>query len=412
MTLPSDPGAAVGNNLRILYVWDADYPWDVRTEKICATLTARGHEVHIVARNRARKPCQEGLPEGIVHRMEPWRWAGSRLDNALSFPAFCNPRWYSLIAGTLSSVRPHLVMVRDLPLCPTAIVASRRAGVPIILDMAENYPAMIRDIWLAGRNGPLDVVLRNPRMVEWVEDWCLPRLDGVIVVVDESAERLRVKGVAGDRITVVSNTPPRARAETARQPDSRPSGELLAVYLGIMEIPRGVGDLIDAVKVLRTKGIRIRARLIGGGRDLVHFKRQADLLGLGPEDLEFCGPVPSSEALKLIREADVGIVPHHATEAWNTTVPNKLFDYWAAGLPVITSDTRPCARLARETGGALVFQAGAAEDLASALEKLLDTELRDRLGAAGRRGVVECHNWEVDSHRLNAMVERTATPAD
>jgi hypothetical protein len=100
---------------RVLYVWDADYPWDVRVEKICAALANAGHEVHIVARNRAGKVEREVLPEGTVHRMPRWPWAG-RFDAALGFPAFFNPRWASLLDRTIRAVRPDVVIARDLPL--------------------------------------------------------------------------------------------------------------------------------------------------------------------------------------------------------------------------------------------------------------------------------------------------------
>ena len=42
--------------LRIVMVWDGDYPWDVRVEKVCTTLIASGHEVHLVCRNSAGTP--------------------------------------------------------------------------------------------------------------------------------------------------------------------------------------------------------------------------------------------------------------------------------------------------------------------------------------------------------------------
>ena len=80
-------------SLRVVYLWDADYPWDVRTEKVCATLASAGHDVHVVARNRAWRSTRECLPEGTVHRMQPWRFAGRRLDNLLGFPLFFSPRW-------------------------------------------------------------------------------------------------------------------------------------------------------------------------------------------------------------------------------------------------------------------------------------------------------------------------------
>src|ERR1051325_2499641 len=48
-----------GSRPRVMYVWDGEYPCDARTEKICAALTARGHDVHLVARNRRWAPRSE-----------------------------------------------------------------------------------------------------------------------------------------------------------------------------------------------------------------------------------------------------------------------------------------------------------------------------------------------------------------
>ena len=178
---------------RIVYVWDADYPWDVRTEKSCQVLTEVGHDVHIVARNRRWSPTVERLPEGTVHRMPPWRWAGRQLDGALGFPAFFSPRWYRLISQVVREVKADLIIARDLPLCPTAIRVGRVARIPVVLDMAENYPAMMRAIWEDGRERPLDYLVRNPAWVTHVEDYCMRHVDHTLVVVEESADRLVAK---------------------------------------------------------------------------------------------------------------------------------------------------------------------------------------------------------------------------
>ena len=62
-----------------------------------------------------------------------------------------NPRWLDLMVRTGRKVNADVVIVRDLPLAPTAVRAGRKLGVPVIMDMAENYPAMIRDVWLQNR---------------------------------------------------------------------------------------------------------------------------------------------------------------------------------------------------------------------------------------------------------------------
>ena len=79
--------------MRICYVWDDDYPWDVRVEKIATALTSAGHVVHLAARNRKRLPPVALLPEASVHRLPLWRWMPPSLDRAAMFPAFVNPRW-------------------------------------------------------------------------------------------------------------------------------------------------------------------------------------------------------------------------------------------------------------------------------------------------------------------------------
>ena len=419
MTAATDAGAygpAVGDYraprtarpLRVVYVWDADYPWDVRTEKICATLTSAGHEVHIVARNRARRARTEALPEGVVHRMAPWRAAGAGLDAALGFPAFFSPRWRGLIEETLRVVRPHVVIGRDLPLAPAVIRAARRHGAPVLLDMAENYPAMMRMIFDARRQRVSDYVVRNPAAVAAVERWCLPRLDGVLVVVEEMAARLEALGVPSGRIAVVSNTPPATRADDPPPPPRASGAPLSLVYLGLLEVPRGIMEMVEAAAVLRTRGIAACMTIIGAGRDAPLFRARAAALGLDADRLRFLGYVPRDRALELVRGADIGLLPHHANEMWNTTIPNKLFDYMAAGLPVITSSARPSARIVQDTGAGLVYPSGDAAALADAIARLAPAEERVRIGSRGRNAVRARYHWEHDAEVLLRTVDAAA----
>ena len=396
--------------MRIVYVWDADYPWDVRTEKVCASLTAAGHEVHVVARNRGWRAEHERLPEGEVHRMPRWRWAGRRLDGALGFPAFFSPRWMGLVTRTARRVRAELVIVRDLPLCPTAILAARALRLPVVFDMAENYPAMLRQSRDAGRQGRWDWLVRNPAAAAAVERWCLPRVDHVIAVIPESAERVVRMGVPAARVSVVCNTPARERVHRTSARVLRGAGEPLHLaYMGVMEVQRGLGDLLDAIALLRDRGVEVRACLIGTGRDEALLEGRAAQLGLAVPYVEFTGWIASHhDALLRVAEADAGIIPHHRDEAWDTTIPNKLFDFMAAGLPVATSDAVPTARIVRETGCGVVFPSRDPAGLADALLRLRDPALRARLGAAGRDAVVDRYHWEADAAVLLQSVESAA----
>ncbi len=391
-------------HLRIVYVWDADYPWDVRTEKICLALTEAGHDVHIVARNSNRAPSTEKLREATVHRMPPWRWAGTRLDRALGFPAFFNPRWRSLIANIAGKINADVIIVRDLPLCPTAVSVGRRLHIPVILDMAENYPAMIRAIWQTGRHRPLDFLVRNPRMVERTEEYCLRHVDHVFTVADEMSDRLVAMGVDRMRVTCVGNTPSLTdRVDVARVRE-RDGDSIQLVYLGLMEVVRGINELIDVVALLRARIPRVKLLLIGSGRDEHLFRARAARNGLTGDDVIFTGHLPYRQALELMSTADIGMLPLHRNEHMDTTIPNKLFDYMSVGLPVITSDTVPSARVVQAEKAGVVFEARNLKSLEDAVSSLADVALRSEMGSNGRAAVERRYNWERDAETLATTV--------
>lgn len=404
--------------MRILKVWDGEYPWDVRAEKVCKALTEAGHEMHMVARNRRRDPTLERLDECTVHRMRPWPWMGETLDAASQFPAFFSPRWLRLMHRTGSAHKVHVVLVRDLPLAPAAVWVGRRLGVPVVLDMAENYPAMIQDLWTTGSTKPGDFFVRNPRAVSAVERWVLKRVDHVLVVVEESQDRLVQLGVSKNRISIVGNTPSKGRVEefgrikSAASPGNSDSKDWGAastfrlVYLGLMEEARGVGLVIEAVAEARSAGAPVTLELIGDGRSLPRFRQQARELHLEGDAVRFHGYLPYQQALTLVAGCDAGLIPHFANESWETTIPNKLFDYMSLRLPVIASDVAPVARVLHETGAGVTFRDRQLGDLTEVIRSLHADPERLKMGDAGVRAVKDRYHWERDALRLNNAIER------
>ena len=392
--------------MRVCKIWDGDYPWDVRVEKVARSLTEAGHEVHLVARNRQRRPERERLSEAEVYRLKPWPLLGKRLDDATMFPAFFNPRWLRAINETARVSRADLILVRDLPLAPTAIWAGRKLGIPVVLDMAENYPAMLRGRVELGVHGPGDVLLRNAAAAAAVERWVLARIDHVLVVVEESRDRVRALGVPADRITVVSNTPSLSRLEALapKEHDSNKSLEL--IYLGLLEAPRGIGVMLEALARSRRAGISARLTILGDGRERPVFESRAKELGLDETSVRFLGRLPYADAVQLLQRADVGVIPHVASEHWNTTIPNKLFDYMAGGLAVLTSDAKPAARIVRQTRAGVVFRDRDVKDCADAIHKLADAGFRASCGQQARASVATLYNWDLDSARMLDAVDR------
>ena len=78
----------------------------------------------------------------------------------------------------------------------------------------------------------------------------------------------------------------------------------------------------------------------------------------------------------------------------------------AAGLPVVSSDTVPCARIICEMQCGEIFRSGNARSLADAIEKASAPGELERMGAAGRKAVIDRYNWEHDTDTLLASIDK------
>ena len=394
--------------LTICKVWDADYPWDIRVEKVSASLVAAGHTVHLVCRNAARRPRRETDGRFVIHRLPAIPSALGPAHAACNFPHPANPIWAHAIWRVVRDSRADVILVRDLPLAVPAALIGRQLSVPVVLDMAEHYAAMLEDRLRYTPTGFLNRLVRRPGFARLVERLVLHLVDRVIVVVDESRDRLLKAGVASDRLTVVCNTPRLDQWQATELHDAafadRGAEGLHLVYLGNLDGSRGVDLVIRAVRALRELGRPVVFHVIGEGPNLGPLQALAYNLGVS-DNVRIYGRLPYARVRVLIAGADVGMIPHYATNAWNSTIPNKLFDYMLAGLPVIVSDTRPTARIVRVEGCGEVFLDRNVEDLTRCLLALGDPAVRRDMGRRGHEAVHQRFHWGVDEQRLLDAVE-------
>jgi glycosyltransferase involved in cell wall biosynthesis len=398
-------------SLSICKIWDADYPWDIRVEKVSTSLIEAGHSVHLISRNAARRPRHEAQGRFVIHRLPAIPRVLGPAHALCNFPHPFNPVWAHAIWRLVRDVKADLILVRDLPLAVPAAFIGRRLSVPVVLDMAEHYAGMLRDRVRYTPIGLLDRLARRPALARLVERMALRLVDRVIVVVEESRDRLLGEGVAPDRITIVSNTPrldqweaaePRGLAATRRDIDG-----LCLFYLGNLDGSRGIDTVIRAVHAIAKGGRRVVFWVVGGGPSLKSLRALARDLGVA-DRVHFEGRLPYARVRSLMAQADVGVIPHYATEAWNSTMPNKLFDYMLTGLPVLVSDARPTARIVRAERCGEVFQDRDVEDVVRCLFALGDQARRSEMGHRGRQAVHRRYHWDVDARYLVDAVEATA----
>ncbi len=384
----------------ICHIWDADYPWDVRVEKVCQSLQAK-HEVHLICRNEKRAPRHEVLDGTIIHRLPSLpKWLGP-CHKIAGLPFFFNPTWLRAIWSTVKRSRADLILVRDIPLALTAILVGRWYNIPVLLDLAENYPAMLEDQRLYSPKSFIGRMVRHPGLAKIVEKTVLRLVDHIIVVVEESRDRLVDMGIDPGRITIITNTPPLDRwsEDCAAKTSSDVRDPAHFVYLGNLDGSRGLDTAIKAVGLLKDRGHHVKLSIIGTGPNIELHRKLAEGQGVA-DRVAITGRLEFSKVQKIMMEANVGLIPHYSTASWNSTIPNKLFDFMSMAKPVVVSNARPTERIVEEVQCGIVFKERDAEALAAAMMAMEDKALRDRFGRQGREGFVKRYNWTVEEQRL------------
>lgn len=386
--------------MKALFVWDSDYPWDIRVEKICNSLLENGGEVHLVCRNSLKRPIEDFYKGINIHRIP---FLSGILNNIFGFPLFVNPVWLARIKEIVNRHHVDLIIVRDLPMALAAVVIAKLKKIPVILDMAECYPEFIRLIWKFERFKILNIFVRNPVVVDLIESVALRFVDHNFVVVEESRDRLIKKGVSSDKITIVSNTPILKRFQEARV--SFPGvmrqnkGKLLLLYVGLLNFSRGLDTVLQSLSRFVEISSNVFLVIAGTGSAENYLKNMALKLNL-EQHVGFEGWVDNKIVPEYVASSDVCLIPLHRCGHFDNTIANKIFDYMAASKPVLVSDMKPMERIVQQTNCGFVHKDTDTEDFVSQLLKLQNSSLRRKLGLNGLKAVQEHYNWDRDSARM------------
>ncbi|MEW8418610.1 MAG: glycosyltransferase family 4 protein [Candidatus Thiodiazotropha endolucinida] len=393
--------------MKILYLWDADYPWDVRVEKICKSLHVNGHEVHIAARNLKKLQKYEVIDGLVIHRLPVWK--SDRLNYIFSFPLFFSPVWMRFLRKIVTQEGIDLVMVRDLPLAISGIWIAKQFKIPSVLDMAEDYVALVKSIWDLRKFQSLNLIVRNPYFAKLVERYSLPKFDRIMIVVDEAKNVVLDAGVEEKNVVLVGNTP---NIEKTRQTSdsnsdhdesiSRITESYSLIYTGGVTLGRGLQEVIKIIPDIVERIPDFLLVVVGTGYAVEKLKKMAAELEV-ENRIIWSGWVDHNELYKYINAANIGIIPHYRSTHVDTTIPNKIFDYMGCGLPVIASDSPPMKRVVEETNVGRAYQCKDGDSLRQAIFEIFESN--EDYGTNGIKAVEEIYNWNVDESRLLTMIE-------
>jgi glycosyltransferase involved in cell wall biosynthesis len=265
----------------------------------------------------------------------------------------------------------------------------------VIYDVHEDYPkAILTKYWLPS-------LVRKPvaRIFGSLEKWAASRFDHTITasaVYDGVLKRLEGMG----KITAIKNHP---IVESIEPDAGRHAEPNTIIYAGGLAQIRGISEIVRAMGYLDSSR---EARLVLYGK-FNPEDYQETVRGLkGFDRVDYRGWMEPEQLWPKLSEATVGIACLHPVERYLVGLPTKLFEYMAAGLPVIASNFPAWKEIVEGNSCGLTVNPLDPEDIARAIEYLIEhPEEARKMGQNGKKAVKEKYNWETESRKLIELYE-------
>jgi len=304
-------------------------------------------------------------------------------------------RWKRLIFGGWKAYKAAVDLQADLyhihdPELLVVAYALKQHGFRVIFDCHEDFARKVHArSWIPGPFRSLFgfVFCRLAHAI-------VPKLDGLIAAASHIE-----KALPSVRSATIGNLPRvdyivRGSNQVVRQQD-------LVLYTGGITPNRGIEQVANGLVTYCQVPWRL---MILGRNDQSVSRRMASILA--DKRISYIGQVDFDEVVAYMGRAAVGVVCNQNRFDYEKALPNKLFEYMAAGLPVVCSDFQHWRRLVDESGAGLVCRSEDPESIADAIGRILqEPDLGNRMGKRGRAMVSDNLCWEKEVEKLYAIYE-------
>jgi glycosyltransferase involved in cell wall biosynthesis len=237
----------------------------------------------------------------------------------------------------------------------------------------------------------------------WLLGLAASRFAAIVAVTEPVASRF-----PAERTIVIHNYPRLEEFQAARPATAyraRPAN--LAYVGGIAEI-RGLREMMAAVHSLPAD-LDARLRLAGRFQPASLASKVADLTE-GANRVDVLGWMSTAEIAEMLAESRIGLCLLHPLPNYLDSLPTKLFEYMAAGLPVVASDFPVWRGIVTQAGCGILVDPLDVAAIAAAIEELLrDPQRAEEMGRRGRAAVEARYSWSSEAAKLEALYQRFRT---
>jgi len=353
---------------------------DVRIfHKECVSLAKAGYETHFVVPGTPGNGSQGVFLHGVPRR------SGSRLTRFLITTI-------EVLRTTLHT-HPGIAHFHDPELLPIGVLL-RLLGRKVIYDAHEDVAKSILT------KSYIPLITRKPlaRIVDWMEQTCSLFFDAIVAATPAIGLKFPPQ-----RTVVVRNMPivEELRVESAPRYRIRRNQFLL---IGGISRQRGIIEMVRALEQL-PESSDARLVLLGEIRERGLEESLRSLHGWARVD--HVGFVAREHTARFFHEARAGILTFLPSPNHIEALPNKLFEYMAAGLPLIASDFPLWRKILEPARCALFVDPEDPTSIRKAMEWILGNEQEaEEMGNRAIRLVQEEFNWEIEKSKLLNLYAR------
>lgn len=351
---------------------------DQRVHKVATSLQSFGNEVTLIGRRfRKSEPLYREYKTKrmkLIFNKKVWFYAeyNIRLFIYLLFNSFD-----IYIANDLDTLLPNFLV-------------SKLKGKKLVYDSHELFcevPELtsrprIRYIWLK------------------IEEWVFPKLKNVITVNNLIADIYSAKYKVN--VDVIRNIAPVLKNKTVDLELKRrvAKGKKMIILQGSgINIDRGGEELVLAMQYIESSILYI----IGSGEVIPTLKKMVTDLRL-EDKVNIIARMPYSELIEYTKIADIGVSLDKGTnENYEYSLPNKIFDFIQAEIPILASNRRVVAKLVTENNLGKVVNTHEPKEIAAAIEYMLEDENRITKWKENLRKASYIYNWENESKNLKKI---------
>ena len=258
-----------------------------------------------------------------------------------------------------------------------------------------------RVIYDAHEDTPLQISYQH-----WIPAWFKPVYRGLYVALEKMAGRWFHHIIVAEPIiqryfprhktTLLRNFPIIAPFRVVTQHPPPRLNQVL--YVGSITEVRGFREMVAACEQANSE-IPFTFVLAGG---FYPASLQQEIEGI--KSIRYVGWLALEEVIALNFESKVGLIVTHPLERYQTNYPVKLFEYWAAGLPVVASEYGETAAFVKQCRGGILVNPLDSEAIAEAIVYLLTHEAEAQaMGQRGQQMVFTQYNWEAERQKLLAL---------